>query len=217
MVKKYTETETNSMVETCIKAVNEGKMLSGAQQTKVMNILEGVGKSKGIPFPKYFYYFYRSAAPQGVLMDASNLGLITKQKHQRFIAQRRTLIEIETHLLSLAEIYPEEIFKIAYAHQGKSIEERWRNLKKLSGLNFSKLLNLADKWGRVYNRTRTSKNNAEKERLQKLEKKLREQGKCEAEAVMSAMRSRLAVPFVKKTVRQKQAVRQKPIHRKMPI
>ena len=52
MKEGFTKAQIEEMVEACIKAIEKGEMLPREKREKFVGLLERIGKSKGIPWPK---------------------------------------------------------------------------------------------------------------------------------------------------------------------
>ncbi|MBS3057020.1 MAG: hypothetical protein J4415_00130 [Candidatus Diapherotrites archaeon] len=213
MPEKITEEEINSMIETCIKAVNEGKHVTREQRSIFTTMLRRIGKSRGITYPQSRQYFNLFFTPQGMLTLASDLKLVTKPGHRRFLAQTKMLIEIESNLLSLVHVFPQKFRDFIFEQTSGSIEARWNNLSKLSGMNFSKLLALTKRADALADQIAFRRGLGKKEELQKrqarlilLEDKfneLNEQTEQEAGRIVSAIKGRLAAEFAKPDIRER--------------
>ncbi|MBI2530424.1 MAG: hypothetical protein HYW05_04760 [Candidatus Diapherotrites archaeon] len=200
----------NSMIETCIKAVNEGKHVTPEQRGIFTTMLRRIGKSRGITYPSSRQHFNLFYTPQGMLTLASDLRLVTKPEHQRFLAQTKTLIEIESNLLSLVHVFPQKFRDFIYEQTSGTIEARWNNLSKLSGMNFSKLLALTKRADALADQIAFKRGLGKKEEQQKrldllVDKfnELNEQTEQEAGRIVSAIKGRIAAQFAKPEIRER--------------
>lgn len=197
MAIRPTRRQIDEMIETCIKAVNEGKRLSQEQKEKFAEIIMQVRLFKGIPRSESFKNSQSTYAdsPQGYLINAMNLGIIKQPKHQRFIAEAEALIRMESSLLSLGHMFPAAFRELAQAQQGKPMQERWAHLSRLSGVDFSKLFDLAHRHSSARNAIVGIKDKTEKERLKRREKRINRQMMQELNRVVSDVKGRLAAKF----------------------
>jgi len=192
----YSEAELDEMIGECIKAVESGTVLPRDKKERFVGLLGRVGESKGIAWPKYFQHsIIAFSTPQAILSDVINLDVIRKPEHQEFITKAETLIRIETSLLSLAHMFPDQFREYAWGQYKKPMAERWENISKLSGLSFQKLFDLARQSVRLRTKMQFAKKPADKAKLERQYKRASAEMMKEATGLVASIKGRLAAKF----------------------
>jgi len=200
----YSKAELDEMIGECIKAVENGTVLPREKKKQFFGLLEKIGKSKGIAWEKCTQHsFIAFSTPQAILSDAINLDVIRKPEHKEFIVKARTLIRIETSLLSLAHIFPNQFWEYAWGQYNKPMAERWKNISKLSGLNFQRLFDLERKQGQLNKKMKSAKKPDEKAKLEKQYKRANIKQAKEVNGLVASIKGLIAAKFTRPDYRAK--------------
>lgn len=139
--KKPSRKEIDAMIETCIQAFRESRLLSREETVRFRGVLykqvgytgENTEVLKPIITTEYVGEAGGELNPSSVLESVSQLGLVRKSKHKRFIARMQTLIKVEAGLTSLRHLFSTAFAEFYREIQGKTLEERWKRLSNLGG------------------------------------------------------------------------------------
>lgn len=206
-MEKPTKEQIDSMIEECIKAVNEGKVLERSKILEYQRLLGNIANTRKITLSKRHQFSTLSHwLPQGILIDALGHKLITNPKHKKFIEQWKTLIEIETALKALTHV-SRGFNEFAGKIQGKPITERWKIFRELSGLDFYCLYRLGNRQLETEQRLeiaiREGKPIIEQEKLRKKIERIGEEYYEKKRKLISEMRLRIGYRFAQPNTRQR--------------
>lgn len=145
---RVTRAEIDGMIETCIGMVLHGKTMRIKQYQEYRELLGRAAKEGGTSLPGWksrWQYIYGRAT--NLLIDASEIGLVTNPRHKEIIKKSEILGRIE---MVLADLGP----KLGYQHRGKinslllksnpdkPLGGRWCALESLTKLDLGKLVEL---------------------------------------------------------------------------
>ena len=140
----------NTLVDICINSIKAGQPMEKAQITEFKLLLSKIRAAKGKHLPMPDIVREGLSCSQGLLMDAVDEGLITRDDQRKFIEHHKNLLIIETGLEVLKHIAPPEFSNFLHEQHKKPFEQRWSELGHLSGVNFEKYLFLVAKKHSLY-------------------------------------------------------------------
>ncbi|MDO8538073.1 MAG: hypothetical protein Q7S21_04265 [archaeon] len=143
MSQKVSRKEIDGMIDVLISAISKGKLLTVQEKKKFIQVYHTSMSEKGIDTSYGGTRLKAFGNPQGYLLELFDAGIVTAQRHKKFIAKYKPLIDLEFSLLGLAHLEPptSKFFGIVfgmYQHPtndegGRPIEERINYFNQIIG------------------------------------------------------------------------------------
>lgn len=187
------------MIETCISASRRGESLPQEKNWEYNEILQEVGKSRGIaPEKAAEYGRYFAPNPDGILMDTFRLGLITKPQHKKYAVKAKIWAELEATQATMYHLIP-ELRVYVQLLRSMPIDKRLKSAQRLSGIDLSKMLELGKKFWRLNAQyPRAGENDAALKKYEIMQANAEQAFTLERAKVALRIKQRLAKPGTEK-------------------
>lgn len=139
--------EIDSMVETCVNAVKQGKTISFMQWRGFHALIKKAAEART---QKRLLYSHYSSLPESILVDALDLGLVANQQQKIFVAGMRRIMRWEAALSSLSHLFPAKFGKFEQEIHGKPLQQKIAAFERLSGTSLSGLFSHVREWFEIY-------------------------------------------------------------------